>query len=50
MSDNDFERWMDDAEWTKVPIVLALGIRDDGRTDRRKNGKEQFLLHPQSDF
>ena len=35
---------MDVAEWTDVPFILALGIRDDRRTDHRKDGKEQFYF------
>ena len=44
MPSDDFERWIDVAEWTNIPFILALGIRDDGRTERRDDLKLQFYF------
>ena len=35
---------MEEFEWTDTPFVLALGIRDDGTTECRKDGVEQFYF------
>lgn len=44
MSSEDFEECMDDTEWMNTPFILALGIRDDGRTERQDDGKEKFYF------
>lgn len=44
MPSDGFERWMDDANWMNTPFILAIGIREDGRTERREDGKEQFYF------
>jgi hypothetical protein len=45
MPHNDFAEWMEDVvKWTDIPYILALGIRDDGQTERRDDGEEQFYF------
>ena len=41
---DDFERWIDVAEWTDNPFILALGIRDDGGTEGRDGRIGQFYF------